>query len=262
MDDIHTKPKPWNLIDWVNHNRLIAFVVVVTTIVGIPLTVEGYRGLFSKRELMFARSNSPTTIVRSGQTSDLGVSFKGTAVSGDVSSIQIALWNYGDQPIRRENILSKKITLKLEPPTKMLGVRLKAAKRNVSGFELDDSQRDQGIITCSWDIFEEGDGALIEIIYLGNKTHLSVDGVLEGHGTMEETPTYAQKHYIRIPEPLFRYASGFALCAITMLLLFAAEGGMFKKGTIGVVSIMFGILVVFVFLAYLSDKAPEAPFAL
>jgi len=65
-------------------------------------------------KLSYAVNPTKTSIVKSGQSSDLHVLYKGQEVSADVTELQIAVWNKGRESIRAENFLTP-ITLTTSP---------------------------------------------------------------------------------------------------------------------------------------------------
>src|SRR4051812_48789711 len=63
--------------------------------------------LFSaKRELVYSVNAVRTPIVQTAKESPVTVSYRGTPVEGNVTAVQIAIWNAGREPIRHEDILS------------------------------------------------------------------------------------------------------------------------------------------------------------
>jgi hypothetical protein len=108
------------------------------------------------------------------------VHFKDKEVTSDVSSIQIAIWNAGNETVRDTNILSKRIALKFEPSTPILDARVKRVTRTLTSFRLDSSDSSGGILYCSWDVLEPGDGALLEVIYVGTSGKVITGGAIEG----------------------------------------------------------------------------------
>src|SRR5579864_221803 len=172
--------RPGSLVDWFARNPRIGLIGTFASVVGVPLAIVLFLASQKDRDIRYAVSASPTTIVKAGQSSDLRVHFKGQELTSDVSSIQIAIWNAGKESVRQENILSKTVSLKLVPPTSVLTARVKKMTRELVGFRVDVSNSSSGILTVSWNILELGDGALLEVIYTGTSEQVVVEGAIEG----------------------------------------------------------------------------------
>lgn len=166
-----------NMIDWFARNPRIGLLGTVASLIGIPLSVFLFAASDKERDIRFEVSASPTTIIRAGQSSDLKVQFKGRDLNSDVSSIQIAIWNAGRESVRRENILSKTVTMTLAPETTILEARVKKTTRELLGFHLESLGN---ALSMSWDILEPGDGALLEVIYMGSTVNIRTEGAIEG----------------------------------------------------------------------------------
>src|SRR5579862_6965211 len=93
-------------IDWFARNPRFGLLGTLASVVSLPLAILPFFIGEKTRDVRYAVSPSPTTIIKQGQSSDFSVSFRDRKLYGDVSSIQIALWNNGKEAIRRDNILS------------------------------------------------------------------------------------------------------------------------------------------------------------
>jgi len=99
--------------------------------------------------------------VKAGQTSGLTVLFKGKETGPNVTAVQIAIWNNGNTPIHKENILDD-ITLRLDPDYTILEASVRKVTRSVTGFEIVPSPSDPRHLLLRWRILEPGDGAIIK----------------------------------------------------------------------------------------------------
>jgi hypothetical protein len=89
----------------------------VQTVLGLAVGVIGllYAVLTHQtRELAVCINETRTTVVRSGQTTDLQVIDKGQTISTDITALQVTIWNSGEESIRPESVLEP-ITLLTEP---------------------------------------------------------------------------------------------------------------------------------------------------
>jgi len=167
-----------SLLDWFARNPKMGLAGTVASILGLILAPILYYAADKHREIVYQTSASPTTIVRSGQSSGIRVFFGDSQVTSDVSSMQVAIWNTGRESIRSGNVLSKVITLKIDPTAKILDARVKRVTRDLVKFRCQIHSLEY--VSCSWDILEGGDGALLELIFLGNSSMLTVAGDIEG----------------------------------------------------------------------------------
>jgi hypothetical protein len=104
-------PPPTSLLDWFAKNPRIGLPGTVASLVGIRLSVYLFFASQERREIVYAFSASPTSIVKAGQTSELRVFFRELPVNQDVSGIQVEIWNAGKEAVTTENILSRTVTL-------------------------------------------------------------------------------------------------------------------------------------------------------
>ena len=169
--------KPQGVIDWFARNPRVGLLGTIASLIGLPLAIVLFLASEKERDIRFEQSASPTTIIRAGQSSDLRVQFKGRDLNSDVSSLQLTIWNAGRESVRRENILSKTLTMTIVPATTILEARVKKTTRDLLGFQLENLGTS---LVISWDILEPGDGALLEVIYTGTVANVKAEGAIEG----------------------------------------------------------------------------------
>jgi hypothetical protein len=190
MDGENVESKPVQpkrgLVDFFAENPRIGLIGTAASVVGLLLSPIFFFLGQKDRDVRCVTSASPTTIVKNGQSSNLRVFYEGKELTSDVTSVQIALWNAGRESVKRENILSKTIALKFDPPSNIFEARVKNVTRSIVNFQLDASERANGILKCSWDVLEPGDGALLEVFYAGSAAKVIRDGVIEGQGAIRE----------------------------------------------------------------------------
>lgn len=138
---------------------------VISLVVGFYFFYEGKR----YPDLTFYVSPVRTTVVKSGNTSELQVLFSGKEIQGDISAAQISLWNAGKQPINTETILTP-IQIVTTNQSRILDASIRNAGRAPTAISLDKSQLDKGILGVSWKILEHRDGTQIQLIYSGDPT--------------------------------------------------------------------------------------------
>jgi hypothetical protein len=167
---------------------------VISTVVGIAGFILGiyfyYEGKKSP-ELTFSVNPVKLEIVSAGQATKLVVSFIGKAVESDITSTQVALWNQGKAPIRRADLLTKSVVIYTDPKTPILEATIIKTSRDIIQLSLSQDELQEGRIPLTWEILEQGDGGVIEIIYAGKPDiTFKVDGIIVGQ---KEISRYGNK---------------------------------------------------------------------
>jgi hypothetical protein len=166
-----------------------------------------------KKDLSFCINPVRTPIVQIAKRSDVSVSYKGKAVDGDVTAVQIAIWNAGREPIKADDVL-KPIILHTATNQIIESLILKTT-RNVCEFQLTSNNIGSNSIGMKWRILEHDDGALLQIVYSGDSdVPLTLDGILVGQPYPKEV---ASSHNTTE----FRYL--WVACAL-VLMLWALSG--------------------------------------
>src|ERR1035441_2585974 len=179
------KPKPKGKItQWFNQHPLVGPVTFAVGVLSLAATIFFGVAGFKTRDLSLYENPSKTTIVKSGQSSDLHILYRGKDVSTDVTALQVELWNAGKESIRPEHVLSP-ITLETTPRVPILEARIRHISRPVTQTVLDQTQIADGKVTVSWKILEHNDGAVIQFILAGpSETSITALGALEGQPTL------------------------------------------------------------------------------
>lgn len=168
------------VLRWFANNPVVGLVSFVIAVISLALTIYFGVASFRSRELSFYVNPTKTTIVKSGQSSDLHVLYKGQSVSTDVTALQVAIWNAGKESIRPEHVLAP-IILSTSPKVPILEVRIRHISRPVTEIVVDTGKLAEGIVPLSWKILEHNDGAIIQMIVAGpDKTTVKIDGIVEG----------------------------------------------------------------------------------
>lgn len=159
---------------------LITSVGSIASIIALFLTIYYAEGSAQNPELTFSVNPAKLELVSAGQTSNLSVSFDGQVVQSDITTTQVAIWNHGKAPIRRSDVLQP-IVIYTDPRTPILEAFIRKTSRDVIGFSLNSEEIQFGRIHVSWDVLEQGDGGLIEVIYAGSpEVDFKCEGVIVG----------------------------------------------------------------------------------
>jgi hypothetical protein len=159
---------PWN------------WITTGLAILGIAFAVYTHFSTERFRKLTYYVNPARTVVIKSGETTSLRVLHRGQDIKGDVTAAQIWVWNEGNEPIRKEDILDE-IRIVTSPQAPILEASVRRVTRDVLHFGLDDSRRAYGIIPLSWKILERNDGGVVQLIYAGPTTvEISVVGTIVG----------------------------------------------------------------------------------
>lgn len=161
----------WN---WIN--RFGALIGII----GFSFGVYTYYRTHPFRELAFYADPTTALIVKSGQSSNLRVYFADQLIKTDVVVAQVVLWNAGNLPIKRENIIQP-IVIRTVPPARILEPTFRESTREtVIKPQLDQTNSSDGRIGITWERLEQGDGIWMQMVFAGSPgTQLVIDGVLE-----------------------------------------------------------------------------------
>ena len=148
-------------------NPLFGIIGCIIGVVGIILAVYFYGKSTTTKDLTYYVHPARTAVVQAGQASSLKVTVGEESIQTDVSAALVAFWNAGDEPIRKEDVLSP-MEIKTDGAAPILEARLRKTSRDIVGLSLDESQLSKGVLRLNWDIMEEGDGAVVQLIYAGD----------------------------------------------------------------------------------------------
>lgn len=214
-------PTQNRLMRFFSTNPLVGVIGAAASVISIPLAIFLYFSGQQTRDLAALVHPIRTSVVRLGQASKLSVKFEDRLIDSDVTAVQIAVWNRGGLAIRPTNVL-KPVAIAM-PGHRILEATIKKQTRDVVNFRLDPTNLAEGRVPLNWDILEQDDGAVIQLIYEGDDTSdITFEGVLEGQ------PSVSQPQHSLKPQRLADPSSGierivlalaFLIVAVAMMLL-------------------------------------------
>ncbi len=213
-------------------NPLVGFLGSVASIVGLILAVFFYLESREAPELTYHLHPIRTSVVKAGEASDLLISHKGKEIKGNVSAAQVAIWNAGKKPIKREEILLP-IVISTEGGQPVLEAKIRRMSRPLIGFTLDNTRLHEGKVIVGWRILERGDGAIIQMIYAGDQeVPLRVSGSVVGQNKLVQL-VYSGK--LRSPEEQYNRNARIdrilgTVTLVMSLVMFASWIALRKKG--------------------------------
>jgi hypothetical protein len=160
-------------------------IAAAASIVSLPLAIYMYVAGQARPRLTMYVHPVRTAVVKSGQTSALKVLFNNKETGPNVTAAQIAIWNDGKAPIRKENVLED-ITLRLNPEYTILEASIRKLTRTVTGFQIVPAGTEPRLLALQWRILEPGDGAVIQIVYDGPASvgDFILRGTIEGQASL------------------------------------------------------------------------------
>ncbi len=269
MDDGHAEDARRNsLLQFFANNPWVGALGSLASIVGIPLGIYFFLQSVSKSDLVYYLNPVRTVIVKQGAASRLAVSFDGHALSEDVTAAQVAIWNRGRRAIKTDAVL-RPVIIKTEPPAVILEATVRTTSREVVSLHLDSSQFARGEVAISWNILEQSDGGVVQLVYsAGPNVRIRCVGVLEGQPEIREL-----KYSGTIKSPADQVAEDKWLNTVSGFFLFVAVIAVpylfrFKKrypGRWDIVDVIFLIIgpsAAIVALVYLTFvySVPRPPF--
>jgi len=164
------------IIKWLIRN----WMRIVGIIMAIVIASYFYNKSQKKRELIYYINPVRSIVLQHGRASNLRVLHNNQEIKSDVTAVQIAIWNAGNESIRKENILSE-VYIVTEPKVPILEATIRKQSRDIIEFLFSDSLFPKGIVSLIWKILEKNDGAVIELIYAGSpEVNIFVRGIIEG----------------------------------------------------------------------------------
>ncbi|MBL6752493.1 MAG: hypothetical protein ISP90_18390 [Nevskia sp.] len=229
--------KVWQQIEKQTKTHPLMWLV---TLFSVGLAIWSY--LYPRREtpdVMYYVDPDKTELVKQGTLSDLSVSFKGAPITGDVTAVQMAIWNAGMRAVHASEIMDT-VFIQANVPVQILQAKTTVVTRKEIGFEIEPSRANSGALSLNWKILEKGDGAIIQIVYAGGPgVRFSLNGSFEGQRQIREIVDpkidYLEHWWLRNALWLICPA-GIALAAaaafllnrwknpLTFMLIVAAEG--------------------------------------
>ncbi len=176
----------------------VGIVGTVASVVGVLLALYFYLAARAAPSVTMYINPVRATVVKSGQASALSVLFNGNRVTSDITAAQVAIWNAGKQPVRSIDVLE---AVRITGSVPMLEATLRKKNRDVVTLVLDRSKMASGELGISWNILEQGDGGVVQIIYAGDPSVvLQPRGVIVGQGSVIQ-----QRYGHEILTPLAQY---------------------------------------------------------
>lgn len=188
MDEPTSKPNA--LIDFFSR-PIVGIAGSITSVIGLVLSIYFFAISREAPELTYFVHPAKAAVVRTNQMSRLSVQLDGQTLTGDITAAQIAFWNAGRKAIRTDAVL-RPLVIKTANGARILEVRLQKATREVVGIGLDASRLAFGEVKIKWNILEQNDGAVIQVVYAGDE---SVP--LEAYAVLEGQPEIVKLEYSR-----------------------------------------------------------------
>ena len=235
---------------------MFGWVGLLFGLVGIAVAI--YFGLTSKRrrELVFSVNPVRTRVVTAGQATDLQVLYRDEPLGSiDITAVQLAIWNDGNESIKTEHIreetkqisketghIRREIVVTTKPQVRILEASVRTGSPD-TGFNLLDStdSKAKGRVPVSWGILEKNRGASIQLLYLGTpEVDILVEGLIEGQGHAKRIVTSSSFKSPQAHRKSLRGQSLFAAISFLVLLVTAVLKFAFQmQGPGDIISLLF-----------------------
>jgi hypothetical protein len=185
--------------EWIARNPYMVLGLAAIAVLGglasifaLPYAAFPWR-FGPKRDLSYCIAPIRTPIVQTSKPSDVAISYKGLPVTGNVTAAQVAIWNDGREPIRREDLLTP-IVLRLPDNVNILELTALKVSRAIAGFSMAQSNAPATIAALDWRILEHNDGVFLQIVYAGNtEARISLQGVIVGQDAVHLVTTLTNR---------------------------------------------------------------------
>lgn len=164
---------------------ILSLVSAIVGLIGLPLSFYFYYASKESPQLTYYAHPAKAAIVRVGEASRLSTTFDNKPIETDITAAQVAIWNEGGRAIKREQVL-KPVVIFTENGAPILEATIRKSSREVTHLALNTEELQKGRVTVLWDILEQNDGGVIQLIYAGNPdVRISAEGVIEGQPQIE-----------------------------------------------------------------------------
>ena len=180
--------RPW--LNKIGGHPIIVLATLILAIIAIIVTIVLFFISQTERELVYAVNPVKTRVVTMGQATGLEVTHNGVELGDvDITVAQVAIWNSGDESIKKENVL-KEVVIYTEPSVRILEASISNSSRDLDILQFNIIESPElleiGKVPVSWDILEKGDGASVQLIYQGSpEVEILVEGLIEGSGVVK-----------------------------------------------------------------------------
>ncbi len=165
---------------------VFGIVGVLIGIVSVILTVYFYMQSTRNRDLVYYVNPAKAVVVKNGESSNLQVYMGGQLLQNDVTATQVAIWNQGKEPIQSSDMLAP-LTIQTNPSVPILEATIRKKSREVIHLSLDQDHLKDGVVTVSWNILEQGDGGVLQLIYAGGTNiDITASGIVVGQGKVRQ----------------------------------------------------------------------------
>ncbi len=178
-DALNNKKRSGIFRFFANHPA-VGIISAIVGVVSLIVTVYFHMQDTKYRELAYYVSPAKAVVVGAGESSNLRVYMGDQMLQSDVTAAQIQIWNQGKEPIKPGDVLAP-LTIRTNPSVPILEATIRKSSRDVVHLSLDREHFKDGIVTLSWNILEQRDGGVLQLIYAGGPTtEIAVSGVIVG----------------------------------------------------------------------------------
>src|ERR1700674_26097 len=175
-----TQPARPSWIERAFNNPTVGMVGWAATVLGFLLAFYFYFASRETPDLTYFVSPNRTSIVATGDTPGIAITYKGRELSKNVSAAQIVLWNAGKKPIRHDDVLTPYV-ITVQGGHPIVTAKIVAVTNPVIEFRLNETNSQAGQLGIDWRVLERNDGAIVQVIYEGDTSvPIELNGVSIG----------------------------------------------------------------------------------
>jgi amino acid transporter len=238
---------------------VVAFLGALASIVALVIAFFPW-WTAPRRNLAYYVNPVRTPIVQAAVQSDVSVQYKGNTITGNVTAVQIAIWNAGREPIKHDDILSP-IYLNIPHDFRVLDVSLLATTRDVTGFRVDPNALSLRTFTVNmdWTILEHNDGALLQIVYAGPPdAAIHFEGTIIGQQTPKRVTSIT--YSISALRWIVVIIATNCLTSVILVIMFAVKKPARLRRLILAIAICFCVLMIILLWVKVSLSIARTPF--
>lgn len=139
------------------------------------------------RDVSYSFHPIRTEIIKTNRPSRLSISYDDAKIDSTVTTLQMAIWNRGSLPVKREHIQNPILVKTADNSPILEASILKMSRETILDINLNTDDMAHGVIKINWEILEQNDGAVIQITYIGDlNTKFVVSGDIEGQSALTQ----------------------------------------------------------------------------
>lgn len=169
------------MVEMLKNNSIVWFILAMGTLIGIPSFIFTiYTWIKSKRKKVVSVEKASYSIVNKSNKpmEKLKVLFNGEEIN-NISVTQFAIWNSGNEEIRREDLASEgKLCIKSRGKAKILDAIITVESEHTNKFCI--KSINDNCIELDFEYVDKKEGIILQIVHTGSFLDLLADVKIKG----------------------------------------------------------------------------------